>query len=403
MFEAWWPADLHVIGKDITRFHTVIWPAMLMAATLPLPRQVYGHGFMTVNGQRMSKSLGTVIDPLEVAGRFGPDPLRLYLTKEITFGGDGDFSWERYDERYNVDLANNLGNLVSRVSAMAVRYRDGGLLPTGSPNAALAAAGETAARRYRDSMDRYALHEGAAAAFGLIDRTNEFIAETAPWALAKDPARADELTQALFDAAEAVRLAAVLLTPIMPASAAEILRRVGGGPARRFEHDARWRNEGERRLVQEPPLWPRHEGDRSAGRQPARDKETSMDQPTTPLPPAQAPPAPAPANRISIDDFMKVELRVAKVLAAERVPKSAKLLKLMVDVGTEQRTIVAGIAEAYEPEQLVGRTVAVVFNLKPAKLMGVESNGVVLAASPDGGKPMLVAFDEPPAPGTRIR
>ena len=433
MFARWWPADLHIIGKDITRFHAVIWPAMLMSAKLPVPRQVFGHGFMTVNGQRMSKSLGTAIDPIEAADRFGADPLRLYLVKEIAFGGDGDFSWERYDERYNVDLANNLGNLVSRVTAMAARYRHGRLAPTGVGSDQLARLGEQIGVDYRRSMDTLALQEGAAAAYRLIDATNEFITATAPWTLAKDPAAADRLSQVLFDAAEAIRLAAVLLSPIVPASSREILRRVGAsGDQLHLDRDGRWRADGERVLLQEGPLWPRAdtrgrestlepEVRKRAGVGPRAQlinaKEHSVEPTDTPTPPPAQPvpaaPTPPPAqpalaaasagDRISIDDFMKVELRVAKVLAAERVPKSNKLIKLQVDVGTEQRTVVAGIADAYEPDALVGRTVVVVFNLKPAKLMGVESNGMVLAASPAGGKPMVVTFDEPVAPGTRVR
>jgi methionyl-tRNA synthetase len=416
-FERWWPANLHVIGKDITRFHTVIWPAMLMSAKLPLPDVVFGHGFMTMDGQRMSKSLGNLIDPRQAAARFGPDPLRLYLAKEVPFGGDGDFSWERYDERYNVDLANNLGNLVSRVSSMAHRYRQGLLRPSGGASPELAGLGDEAVKGYRAAMGGFALHEASAAAFRLVDATNQFIAGKEPWKLAKDAARADELSQALFDAAEAIRLSAVLLSPIMPASSAEILRRVGvQATALRLDRDGIWRNEGERVLTQDGPLWPRVDG------APAEKtiKETPLsDQPVVPPAPAAnqvgsparpqsdspsaAPQSAGVVDRISIDDFMKVELRVAKVLAAERVPKSSKLLKLSVDVGTEQRTIVAGIAEAYEPETLVGRTVVIVFNLKPAKLMGVESNGMVLAASPDNGKPTLLGFEEPPAPGTRVR
>jgi methionyl-tRNA synthetase len=401
-FETWWPADLHVIGKDITRFHTVIWPAMLMSAKLPLPRQVFGHGFMTMNGQRMSKSLGTIIDPMDAARRFGADPLRLYLVKEIAFGGDGDFSWERYDERYNVDLANNLGNLVSRAAAMAAKYRGGRLRATGAGTDQLARVGGMISAEYRIAMDRFLLHEGAAAAFRLIDAANEFIAATSPWAMAKDPSQGDRLTQVLFDVAEAIRLAAVLLLPIMPTAAAEILRRVGASSQDvRLDRDGVWRTDGERVLTQEGPLWPRREKI-SNERTPA----TVTDNPTAPSTLAPGTPAPgtvAPIDRIAIDDFMKVELRVAKVLAAERVEKSKKLLKLHVDVGSEQRTLVAGIAEAYEPDSLVGQTVVIVFNLKPAKLMGIESNGMVLAASPDGGKPEIVTFANPPAPGTRVR
>ncbi|MEO8260628.1 MAG: methionine--tRNA ligase subunit beta, partial [Acidobacteriota bacterium] len=411
MLERWWPADLHLIGKDITRFHAVIWPAMLMSAGLPVPRQIFGHGFMTLNGQRMSKTLGNLVDPIDAAARFGADPLRLYLIKEIAFGGDGDFSWERYDERYNVDLANNLGNLVSRVTAMAVRYRQGRLAPAGAASEGLARLGERVADDYRKAMDGLALHEGAAAAYRLIDGTNEFIAATTPWALAKDPAAADRLTQVLFDAAEAIRLAAVLLSPIMPASCAEILRRVGAAqPGLRLDRDGRWRNEGERLLVQEGSLWPRKETTTMTDNPvPPDDPSPGALPPASPVAPSAAPGTPEPtaaasSSKISIDDFMKVELRVARVIAAERVAKSKKLLKLNVDVGGgEERIVVAGIAESYEPEALVGRTIVVVFNLNPAKLMGIESNGMVLAASPEGGKPMLVSFDEPPAPGTRVR
>jgi methionyl-tRNA synthetase len=434
LFDQWWPADLHIIGKDITRFHTVIWPAMLMAAGVALPRQVFGHGFITVNGQRMSKSLGTVIDPIEAAGRHGADPLRLYLTKEIPFGGDGDFSWERYDERYNVDLANNLGNLVSRISAMVSRYRQGRMRPTGAPSDRLAGVAAGAAAAYRRAMDAYALHDGAAAAFRIIDATNEYIAETAPWALAKDPSNADRLTQVLFDAAEAVRVAAVLLTPIMPTASAEILERIGAGHDDvRLDADGAWRNQGERQLTDKGPLWPRIQTDTKAGARSAAARDTSMsDNETTTArgaektaaaatpaaagtqtgqaggtadPRSAGAPQPAAAGvaTIAIDDFMKIELRVAKVLAAERVPKSSKLLKLRVDAGSEERTIVAGIAEAYEPDALVGRSIAIVANLRPVKLMGIESNGMVLAASQEGGTPLLVSFEQAPPPGTRIR
>jgi methionyl-tRNA synthetase len=406
LFEKWWPADLHVVGKDITRFHAVIWPAMLLSAKLPLPRQVFGHGFMTLGGQRMSKSLGTIVDPIEAADRLGVDPLRLYLVKEVPFGGDGDFDWHRYEERYNADLANNLGNLVSRVTAMAARYRGGTLRATGAGSDQLVRLGEQLAVDYRRAMDAFMLHEGAATAFRLLDATNEFIAATAPWTLAKNPDNAAHLTQVLFDAAEAIRLAAVMLTPIMPRSASEILRRVGSpGSALTLDRDGRWNTNGERVLLQEGPLWPRKETALTDNRTPDAQPQSAVTSPATSTPPAgPASAAPAPsADRIAIEDFMKVELRVAKVLAAERVEKSKKLLKLSVDVGTEQRTLVAGIAEAYEPESLVGKSVVIVFNLKPAKLMGIESNGMVLAASPDGGKPEVITFENPPAPGTRVR
>lgn len=393
----WWPADLHVIGKDITRFHTVIWPAMLMSAGLPLPHKVFAHGFMTVDDQRMSKSNpATIVDPLDAARRHGVDPLRLYLVKEVVFGDDGDFSWERFDQRYNADLANNLGNLVSRVTAMAHQYRQGRLRPAGESAVRLRDVSGDVVASYRRAMDDLDITNAAASVFRLIDAANLHIAETAPWALAKDSSQADRLTQVLFDAAEAIRLAAVLLSPIMPQSSREILRRVGmTSESLNLDRDACWRSEGERLLVQDASLWPRFD------KKNTKEKIVS-DNASTPAPPPIAATVPGEADaRISIDAFMNVELRTAKVIAAEAVPKSKKLIKLQVDLGTEQRTILAGIAEAYQPESLVGRTIVIVANLKPAKLMGIESNGMVLAASPEGGKPVLVTVDA--EPGWRVR
>jgi methionyl-tRNA synthetase len=430
-FERWWPADLHVIGKDITRFHCVVWPAMLMSAGLPLPRRVFGHGFVQFKGQKMSKSLGTVLDPLDAASKFGPDPLRLYLVKEIPHGQDGDFSWERFEERYNVDLANNLGNLVNRLAVMIDKYRSGVLPAAPSQPGRLASVAGQVVARYRAAMEVYALHEATFAAFDLVDAANEYIAETEPWTLARRGEQ-ERLTQALSDVAEAVRIATVLLLPVMPGSSAEILRRMGETrpvETLRFDADTQWSGDRERQIVKADPLWPRIT---TAG-----TKETSMTdetgkqtppvelatlaaggsapaaQPsspevqaaaTVPPPVSAAASTPAQPEKIGIEEFMKIDLRVAKVIAAEKVKGSKKLIKMQIDVGTEQRTIVAGIAEAYEPEVLVGRSIVIVANLKPAKLMGVESNGMVLAASPESGKPTVLGFLEAaPPPGSKVR
>jgi len=264
-FQKWWPAGLHIIGKDITRFHCVIWPAMLMSAGLELPKQVFGHGWVHWKGQKMSKSLGTVLDPLEAADRLGPDPLRLYLTKEIPCGQDGDFSWERFEEQYNVDLANNLGNLVSRFVSMACRYRKGQLTPPTGIAGPLAQRASETLKQYRQAMDQFLLHQGASAAFDLIDATNEFITKVEPWVVAKDPARASELNQQLYEIGEAVRIAALLLMPIMPTSCAEILKRVGENRSvdvLRLDSDGTWSNTGDRTVIQGTSLWPRLDLDR---------------------------------------------------------------------------------------------------------------------------------------------
>ena len=454
--EKWWPADLHVIGKDITRFHCVIWPAMLMSAGLPLPRQVFGHGWVHWQGQKMSKSLGTVVDPLEAADRLGPDPLRLYLTKGITYGQDGDFTWERFEERYNVDLANNFGNLVSRLASMAHRYRDGRLVaPTGAPGP-LADRAKAVVVAYRAAMERFAIHEGASSAFDLIDAANEFIADVQPWAVAKDPARADDLDRQLFDISEAIRIAALLLLPFMPRSCAEVLRRIGEmreASSLRLDEDAAWMTttttSGDRVIAKGDPLWPRIDTEKGSaspkpqttGAAKADRADKMIEEPkstnedvnrpaaaaATPSPggsqaPSAAGGSPAPAlqstsevpktepapddtPKISIDEFFKIELRVGRVVSAEAVPKSRKLIKIQLDTGDGERQVLAGLLGSYDPESLVGRTVVFVANLKPAKLAGLESNGMILAASgPDGGKPVLLTVEDPEAagPGSRV-
>src|SRR5690606_30694522 len=354
-FRTWWPADLHIIGKDITRFHAVIWPAMLMAAGLPLPRRIFGHGFMTKDGQRMSKSNpGTIIDPAEAAGRLGADPLRLFLVKEMVFGSDGDFTWERFDERYNVDLANNLGNLVSRTTSMVERYRSGRLRGV-AVDTGVATTVAQAVEAYAAAMEELELDSACHHAFRVIDATNSYIASSEPWTLAKRGSDGD-LDRVLWTAVEALRVAAVLLSPVMPQSSRTILDRLGAGVGDvselSWERDTRMASSGERTITRADSIWPRLE---TTGRPPAANgttkekavETTSTDQPTAPAAtptdtPAARPAEPAVEGLLSIDDFMKVDLRVGQVLSAERVPKSKKLMKLSVDLGSETRTIVAG-------------------------------------------------------------
>ena len=417
-FEEWWPAQIHLIGKEIVRQHAIYWPAFLMAAGVPLPERVVSHGWWTLEGAKMSKSVGNVVRPQGYIRRFGLDALRYFVYREMVFGQDADFTDEAFLTRYNADLANDLGNLVSRATTMIHRYC-GGVVPrpadalaTRDREALLAkvidAAIETRAKWVESFLTAVQLRQ----VWQLIAETNRYIVAREPWVIAKDSARRLELETVLYVAADAVRIVGELVRPFMPSTGESILRMLGVGPdTRSWVSLERGQLRSGTQLGPTSALFPRIEQTVEELQQMTDNPASSPEPPpasASPGPAAAAPvstlPAPAAGgDRISIDDFMKVELRVAKVVTAERVPKSTKLLKLSVDVGSEQRTIVAGIAEAYEPDTLVGRTIVVVFNLKPAKLMGVESNGMVLAASPEGGKPALLGFEEPPAPGTRVR
>jgi len=427
-FASFWPAQTHLIGKEIVRQHAIYWPAFLMAAELPLPVQIVSHGWWLMDGAKMSKSRGNVVRPQGYINRFGLDALRYFVFREMSFGQDAALTDEAFLTRYNSDLANDLGNLVSRATTMIHRYCQGVVPPADAelekrpPEVQLAALvdrlisgveGNPAVvpQHVRDFQLSLALRE----IWDLIGATNRYIVTREPWVLAKDPARASELHTALFVAADTVRIVAELVRPFMPETGDRTLRMLGIEPsADSWRSLRRGSLKPGSRLGETHPLFPRIEQSVEELQQMAAD-DSSVPQSRPELSPAVSPqpvtaapvsagPQPSADARIAFDDFMKVELRVAKVLAAERVPKSNRLLKLLVDVGSEQRTIVAGIAEAYEPEALVDRTVVIVFNLKPAKLMGVESNGMVLAGSPEGGKPQLLTFDgPPPPPGTRVR
>ena len=416
-FERYWPADVHLIGKEIVRQHAIYWPAFLLAAGLPLPRQIVSHGWWLMEGAKMSKSKGNVVRPADYIERFGLDALRYFVYREMVFGQDANFGDEAILTRYNADLANDLGNLASRATTMIHRYC-GGVVPAPDPGLrarteeqALETAVTALVESVKGSMRSFQLNFALREIWDVIGASNRYIVTREPWKLAKDDTKRPELETALYVAADTLRVIAELIRPFMPETGDRTLRMLGTDAGR-----TSWASLAPgalapgTRLGETSALFPRIEYSVEEIRQMAADTNEA---PGAPIPPASSPAPAAPAQaaqpvpsadgRISIDDFMKVELRVARVLAAERVPKSNKLLKLQVDVGSEHRTIVAGIAEAYEPETLVGRTVVVVFNLKPAKLMGVESNGMVLAASPDGGKPVLIGFDAAPDPGTRVR
>jgi len=406
-FKKYWPADVHLIGKEIVRQHGIYWPAFLMAADLPIPTQLVSHGWWMMDGAKMSKSTGNVVRPKDYVDRFGLDAFRYFVMREMVFGQDADFTDESFVGRYNADLANDLGNLCSRATTMIHRYcggivpqADAGLLAR-APEADLQGRIGALVSSVKSHATAFQLSVALREIWDVVGATNRYIVTREPWTLAKDEAKRAELEASLYIAADTLRVVAELLRPFLPGSAEKMLAMVGVTPgAQAWTTLAAGGLTPGTKIGETSPLFPRIEQTVEELRRMASDAQEPRE--PAPLAPLE-PPAPLEPQKITIDDFMKVELRVAKVLAAERVPKSNKLIKLQVDVGSEQRQLVAGIAEAYEPEALIGRTVVIVFNLKPAKLMGVESNGMVLAASAEGGKPMLVAFETPPEPGTRVR
>jgi methionyl-tRNA synthetase len=400
---------LHLLGKDIIRFHCLYWPAILHAAGVPEPTREFAQGFITRDGRKLSKTTGNVIDPIALVERLGPDAARYFLLREAPYGADWDFTDAALVGRYNADLANDLGNLVSRALTMAARYCGGKVPPRPAGPAADeafegilerdGAPGSTGSLR-GGVLERYEQIDFAGALGELwswVSQLNQRIVAVEPWSLAKDPARREEMEGFLYRLLESVRLVAVLASPVMPRAAGRIFGMLGLGDREPGPSDLAWGLlKPGTPLGSIAPLFPRVDKTKE-------DKETPVSETTPPAPPKPEPAAPAPGgDRIDVSDFAKVELRAAKVTAAEKVSGSKKLIKLQVDLGTELRQVVAGIAETYAPEGLVGKTVVVVTNLKPAKLMGVESNGMVLAGSIDG-KAVLCTFDAEVAPGTKVK
>jgi methionyl-tRNA synthetase len=434
-YEKYWPADVHMIGKEIVRFHCVYWPAFLMAAGLPLPKGITAHGWLLFEENKMSKSRGNIVRTETILDVLGADALRYFLLREIVFGQDGSFSFDALVQRYNADLANGLGNLASRTLTMITRYFKGEV-PYPSQSArepqddAIAETARKAITDFGSCFDQFQFSKALEAAWGLVSAVDKYIVENEPWALGEkqDEESRQRLATVLYTSAEALRIVTALAHPVMPESTAKIWTQMGLGDIKKFDlTQLRW---GQlhlgTKLGEVSGVFPRadksavermqkvEEANATAGSSPVQPSSSaatagpspsaSTVTPSQPQPTAAAkPPAAVPDGKISIDDFTKIELRVAQVKVAERVKGADKLLRLEVDLGTEVRQLVAGIAEAYEPESLIGRKIVIVANLAPRKLRGLESNGMIVAASVEGGKPVLASFLEDIPIGARLK
>ncbi len=414
-----WPADLHLVGKEIIRFHAVYWPAFLMAADLPLPRQVWAHGWLLFDSEKMSKSRGNVVRPRPIVSALGMEPLRYYLLREVVFGQDGSFSYDALVTRYNSDLANGLGNLASRTLTMIERYF-GGEIP--KPVAAegrqnyVPGSADFANEALTDIMKLYDRLSFAQALEGIWEQVaalDKFITVEKPWALAEKPEDRPRLATVLYTAAEGLRIIAALAHPVLPEATQKIWSQLGlAEPLGGVQLDLlSWGQLKPGTKIAKPEgIFPRVDKSATIARIEAMEQEQNK-APETPaaaapaagVPAAAAAPAAAASSKIAIEDFAKVEMRVGLVKTAERVAGADKLLQLQVDIGDEVRQIVAGLALAYKPEQLVGRKVVVVTNLQPRKLRGVESNGMIVAASLPDGSPVLAGFLEEVPVGARLK
>jgi methionyl-tRNA synthetase len=390
-FRRWWPADTHLIGKDIVRFHAVYWPAFLMAAGVELPKRVVCHGWLLRDNQKISKSLGNIVRPYNIIDDFGADPLRYYLLRDIVFGQDQNYSDEAFLARYNADLANDLGNTLSRTIKMSDSYFGGKTPPVPCDDSELLRAAQILIPEYLTEMDDLALHRALEVAWKLLVAINGYIVGREPWKHFKEHGADESLSRVIWNTLEALRIVCVMVAPFMPIAMREALGRIGADPDDIDRQAFEWGglpNGAPVRVTE--PLFPRVDAAVYIG--------GTMSNP--PIETTQA--VPPDLTKISIDQFKEIDLRVGEIRAAEKVEKAKKLIKLTVFDGESERTMVAGIATKYTPEELVGRKVVIVANLQPATLMGVESNGMVLAAS-IGGEPSLISVDASVPAGTKVK